>query len=822
MSGSGPSPARIGLRTKYLVGTVLIVAVTGSLLAFMVQRRFLGMQSYALQRKGTIVTTQMAETCIDPMLTRDVLSLRSIFSTYVESDSDIAYVYAHDADQRVLAHTFQGGFPRALVQLQDNLAATSHIRFLEMEGSRVIDVAVPLLDGRAGAVHAGFSENKFRGEAQGIVRDISVLILGSMIVAGAMMFLLSHLLSRPLLDLRMAVRRLGRGELEGEVPIRTGDEVGQLAAEFNLMAENLRASDRETNRAQEILARNIDIQARINRILRLSLGSRSLVELLTAALQVILEAPWLRNSGKGAFLEASEDGRELKLLAAAGFPGDEHPCRVVAVGTCHCGRAAAGDETLFVSEDEDEHGSTHPAADRRAHYCVPVRGSEGLVGVINLHLSADHTRDEAEIRFLEAIAHALAAVLQRERSVRARQEAHAKLEQTMAALGSALIAIDETGAVTSWNRQAEKLLGLTADEVVGRELASLDLGWDWPSINAVQAADDDEPTGEFLSTPVTSKAGGAERILEIAVSPMRDAQGERAGSLLLGTDVTERRALEDRLAFAEKMESIGRLSAGIAHEINTPIQYVGDNTAFLADAFTDLQKVLASADRLRAACEGGDPIAPAVDDLQVTEEAADRAFLEEEIPQALEQTQHGLQRVAGIVKAMRNFAHQGTGEKVSTDLNECITSTLTVARNQWKYRADVQCDLDPGLPLVPCLPAEFNQAVLNLIINASHAIDEVVRDRPGAKGTIEVGTRLVDRWVEIRISDSGCGMPDAVRDKVFEPFFTTKEVGKGTGQGLAITRSVIVEKLGGTIEFETEVGQGTTFIIRLPTMENAA
>jgi len=204
-------------------------------------------------------------------------------------------------------------------------------------------------------------------------------------------------------------------------------------------------------------------------------------------------------------------------------------------------------------------------------------------------------------------------------------------------------------------------------------------------------------------------------------------------------------------------------------------------------------------------------------------EAAERAvksvdivYLLEEIPKAVDQTLEGVARVAAIVGAMKEFSHPDTKEKIPLDLNHAINSTITVARNEWKYVADLETKFDPSLPLVSCLPGEFNQVILNLIVNAGHAIADVVKEGGPEKGKITVQTRNCTEWAEIRIQDTGTGIPNKVQSRVFDPFFTTKEIGKGSGQGLAIARSVIVDKHGGSIHFETEEGKGTTFIIRLP------
>ena len=154
-------------------------------------------------------------------------------------------------------------------------------------------------------------------------------------------------------------------------------------------------------------------------------------------------------------------------------------------------------------------------------------------------------------------------------------------------------------------------------------------------------------------------------------------------------------------------------------------------------------------------------------------------------------------------------------------MNHAIDATITVSRNEWKYVAEMATDLAPGLPKVRCLPSEFNQVILNLIVNAAHAIGDVVRTAEGTKGVIKIGTRLDGSWVEIKVSDTGTGIPESIRHRIFDPFFTTKEVGKGTGQGLAIARSVIVDQHGGTLTFESEMGRGTTFVIRLPAGDSA-
>ncbi len=201
-------------------------------------------------------------------------------------------------------------------------------------------------------------------------------------------------------------------------------------------------------------------------------------------------------------------------------------------------------------------------------------------------------------------------------------------------------------------------------------------------------------------------------------------------------------------------------------------------------------------------------------------EEADLPFLRDEIPRAIDQSLEGLARVTRIVRAMKDFSHPGTDNMVDVDLNRSIESTVTVSRNEWKYVADLVLELDPALPQVLCHPSEINQALLNLIINAAHAIGDAIHGSEG-KGTITISTTHADGIVEIRVRDTGTGIPEHVRSRIFDPFFTTKSVGKGTGQGLAIVHNVVVERHKGTVAFETELGHGSVFILRVPTRRPA-
>jgi signal transduction histidine kinase len=320
-------------------------------------------------------------------------------------------------------------------------------------------------------------------------------------------------------------------------------------------------------------------------------------------------------------------------------------------------------------------------------------------------------------------------------------------------------------------------------------------------------------TGTILSL-VAANLG---RMLDLATQQRDEATEQRGRAEVtlaqltvaidnLHHEMERRAAVEAELLQAQKLESVGRLAAGIAHEINTPVQFVGDSLSFVRTAVADLFELVVQTDDIARAAVA---------------RQADLPFLTEEVPKALARAQDGLGRVSTIIRSMKAFAHPDGAEMEPADLNRAVEATLIVTRNEYKYVADLVTDLTE-LPAVTCYVSEINQAVLNIVVNAAHAIADAVGDT-GTRGTLRVSTRrLGDDEIEIAIADTGSGIPESIRDRIFDPFFTTKQVGKGTGQGLAIARRVIVDKHHGSLAFETEVGRGTTFFIRLPIAGHAA
>jgi PAS domain S-box-containing protein len=372
-----------------------------------------------------------------------------------------------------------------------------------------------------------------------------------------------------------------------------------------------------------------------------------------------------------------------------------------------------------------------------------------------------------------------------------------------------LCIIDTKMRLVQVNPGWTRLLGYGDFELIGRTFTDL-----------VHPEDLEHTLGECRQLLVDgSKAGveirfrhldGGWRWLSWAATVDRS----RGLTFAIARDITAKRELQRELAQAQKLEAVGQLASGVAHEINTPMQFIGDNVQFSLDAFADLERWVAEAQQVLTRASLPPAERAALDSLAL---ATDLPYQLAELPRALGEARDGVRRVAELVQALKEFAHADQPEMHPADINEALERTLVLTRGNLKHVALVEADLEP-LPPVRCHVGLLNQAFLNLLVNAGHAIED--GQRKGGRrglGLVKVATRLDEQGlVEVRISDSGCGIPLAVRERIFEPFFTTKEVGRGSGQGLPLVRSVVVDRHGGQVTFESEVDVGTTFIIRLP------
>ncbi len=375
-----------------------------------------------------------------------------------------------------------------------------------------------------------------------------------------------------------------------------------------------------------------------------------------------------------------------------------------------------------------------------------------------------------------------------------------QLQDLLDNIPAAILVTDDELSFEHLNAKVETILGIPRSELRGRLFLDLLLQTGFSSETGI--SDSSQLEGYEAEVLYKHPQRDAKVPLSLTISALRNPDGDFQGYILVFSDIQKRKDLERQLLQSQKMESVGQLTAGLAHELNTPIQYVRDNTVFIRDQFRAISPLL---NYLKEASEVPDVFKAKL-------EGVDLPFLADEIPLALDQTLEGAESVAKIVRSMKVFAHPGNESRTEVNLNEAIETVVTISKNEWKYCAEMDLKLNPQLPSINCMPQEINQALLNIVVNAAHAIQEKSKDR----GRISITTRAEDRWVEIKISDTGTGIKEENRNKIYDPFFTTKEVGKGTGQGLTFVYDVIINKHKGKIDLETELGVGTTFTIRLP------
>ena len=367
-----------------------------------------------------------------------------------------------------------------------------------------------------------------------------------------------------------------------------------------------------------------------------------------------------------------------------------------------------------------------------------------------------------------------------------------------------IYAKDAQSRFTACNKLVANRMGVRPEELIGktdfdffpREMAQKFFSDEQALLKSGKALIDIEELA-------FDQLSGTNRVILTSKVPLHDKDGNLTGLVGTGFDITDRKDAEERMASSDRLESIGRLAAGVAHEINTPIQYLNDSVSFIREGVGEL---LAYIDKLHAAMPQKSPARE--------EDGEDVEYLREELPPALTRVADGLSRIAEIVRSMKNFSHADQAEKSQVDLNASIQSTLVIARSEYKDVADLETDFGQ-IPEITCHGGQINQVVLNLVVNSAHAIADQVR-KNGGRGKIKVTTMAEPAHVLVSISDTGGGIPEGIRARIFDPFFTTKEVGRGTGQGLSIARNVIVKGHGGQLDFETEIGVGTTFHVRLP------
>lgn len=644
----------------------------------------------------------------------------------------------------------------------------------------------------------------------------SLILFGALFLSTAIIvvFFFARKLSEPIKHLVTATQRFGSGEMGARTGVQhSPDELGQLAKSFDDMASLLERRDVESRNAQAALRESEGkyrtliettdtgyvIVGREGEVLDanaeyVKLSGHDIVQEIVGKPVFEWTAPYDLERNAQALRKCTERGF-IKNLEIDYVDGNG---RIVPIEiNASLIQTADGPVTLSLCRDITERKRAE------AELQDAYEGLEVKVAERTTELSMMNVQMRAEIEERKKVEEAL-------------RESREKFKELADLLPQSVFETDAYGAFTFLNQAAYATFEFTrADFEAGLFFPAFITPEEREKFGKHQSRLFSGEKISFLEITALKKGGG--RFPAALYPSVIYSSGMAAGFRGILVDLSERKKMEAELRRAEKLESIGQLAAGIAHEINTPTQYAGDNTRFLEEAFRDLERIMELYDTLLTSLKAGKPVEGLAGEIEAAVRTADLEYVREEIPKAIQQSLEGIERISTIVRAMKEFSHPGTDEKTGVNLNKAIESTITVARNEWKYIADLITNFDPNLPLVPCLPGEINQVFLNMIVNAAHAIAEKQKnDEAQNKGTITISTRAHGDAAEILISDTGSGIPEDIRSRIFDPFFTTKEVGKGTGQGLAISHSVIVDKHGGTISFDTEIGKGTTFVLRLP------
>lgn len=652
----------------------------------------------------------------------------------------------------------------------------------------------------------------------GITRIANVFLFFGLLVSLAMAWGISHLVTMPLHRAARAMQGIASGntDLAQRLHAEGDNEVALLARSFNTFVTKVqRTTEEEQAQAQ---------------LLRVSLEHTELSAYLDKALNLLIgTVTWLGLMPRGGIFITDDETRSALNLVATHNLGPELRtlCAQVPFGHCLCGKAAESGQIEFADCIDDRHDITFDGMQAHGHYNVPIKLGSEVLGVLVLYLPSGHRKLDSEVNFLYKVAEVLSMGI--------------TLRQANAEL------VDAKHRAETANNH---LSGITANipGIIFQRRFSIDGSCTYPyvgpgtSVYLGDSATHAEPDMVRLFGDVhpadkqrlneawrqserniqsinveyrfVTETTGTRWILCSAV-PRSFADDHILWDGLL-IDITDRKNLETQLLQAQKLESVGQLAAGIAHEINTPTQFVQDNIHFLQEAFEDYQAVLTALRQLRSqvlADPATDALVAEVD--QIIEDR-DIDYVDEEIPSAIKQSLEGMHRIATIVGAMKEFSHPGTDNKQPVDINAVIQNIITVSRNEWKYVADLDVELAEHLLSPLGYRDKLGQVILNLIVNAAHAIGDKVRQGGFDKGHIRIKTSSYADGVEIRVQDDGPGVPEAIQRKIFDPFFTTKDVGKGTGQGLSISRSVVVDQHGGALELDSTPGEGATFIIRLP------
>ena len=684
-------------------------------------------------------------------------------------------------------------------------------------GEVMWDISAPIYVNGAhwGAFRIGLS-------LENLIHETNILMWWIILIAvliSLIMFIISFLVTKPIeyiSTLSEYAEKISKGDLSSKISLNRSDEIGLLADSLNMIidsqqklaqgAANIAEGDFSTN-IVERSEKDVVSQAFSKMVENLQKSiteldqERSLLQmLLDNTVDMIyfkdLESKFIRISKSQAVRFGLEDVSDAigksdfdffaKEHAQSAFDDEQEIIRT-------------GNPILYKQEEEIwPNKEANWVVSTKLPLCDENKNIVGTFGV---------SRDITTKKKMEELLYAEKEIL----------------STTLMSISEGVIATDSEGFITYLNKRAEALTGFSSDESVDQPvhtiLCILDTRSEQLHDNVIQLLYDIENARkQFTSytTPIIVSKEGKKLLVNASISSIYSKKGEVVGHVIVFDDITDLQEKETQTALSQKMESIGQMASGIAHEINTPIQYVGDNLRYLQRAFTkvvDIFKIQRSQfENLKSDQNDTDEKTSGVSPVDLKK----IDWYIDEVPISIEDALAGVERVRKIVLAMREFSHPSGSDKTFSDINNGIETTVTISRNEWKYVADMELQLAENLPLVSCYMDEINQVVLNMVVNAAHAIRDVVENNPEEKGKITIKTENTEESVLIYISDTGTGIPTNILDRIFDPFFTTKAVGKGTGQGLFLAHNVIVNKHDGKISVESEEGVGTTFIIEIP------
>ncbi len=655
---------------------------------------------------------------------------------------------------------------------------------------------------------------------------IVTLCIASLVFGLTTMVLLRKIVLAPLTQLSTEVRRIRKQKnLSERIVVHGRDEIGRLGKAVNHMLAALQKSAglEQMNEAlrrevqERLLAENAREEATVLALLAADIGaSLTKATVLSVGLEQSAEAfARFLDLGVVRIWTLNEAESTLELEATAGMcrhldvPYSPAPLENTEIGrivqSCspHITNDALNDPQISDREWAAREGMIAFAG-------YPLIVEERVVGVIAVF--ARQSLAWQTLECLSSVADQIAQFIQRMRVQEALQSSNEHFQQLFVTIPIPVWLRDRSdGRFFEVNDAAAKHYGYSREEFLKLRITDI--------LAPEETAQSIEQAMENKGIPVKQKhrlRGG--QIIDVEVHAHLVEFTGLPMLLVAAQDVTERNRMELELQQGQKLQAVGSLAAGVAHEINTPIQFISDNVSFLRDTFANLATLLAKYDAMYLALRGTGASESLLDEVEQARQQSDLEFLNRETPAALQETLDGVHRVATIVQALKTFSHVDLGkEKKAADLNSAIQSTLVVARNELKYVADVETNF-ADLPPIPCYLGDMNQVFLNLLVNAAHSIGDAV-EGTGNRGLIRVETQIDSKpdgdWAVVAISDTGKGIPEEINNRIFEPFFTTKQMGKGSGQGLALARA-IVDKHGGTLTFETKLGMGTTFYVRIP------